>query len=133
MFLFYVGFVNHTEPTEIGIARNVISGEMWIQDSGGFHLNPPWVLIPIIDTRPVRVGVASAGRGYSGKLVQFDKTHWREFVDVEGWRYWWLANRISFNLGYDEEYRGMKDIMRGYAYSAKKYPFVVVLQEYEVK
>ncbi len=33
-------------------------------------------------------------------------------------------------MGYDEEYRGVKDLMRGYTYSAKKYPFVEIIQEY---
>ncbi len=124
--------VNYNEPTQIGIARNMVSGEMWEQ-GGGLHIKPPWVWVVRIDTRPVRVGVLSGGRGYSGKLVQFDKQHWREFVAVEGWRYYWFSNRISFNMSYDEEYRGMKDILRGYAYGAKKYPFIVILQEYESK
>lgn len=131
LFLAYIGFVNHTEPTEIGIARNIITGEMWVQEGGGYHLNPPWVLVPIVDTRPVRVSVASAGRGYSAKLVQFKKDEWREFVQTEGWRYWWWSNRLSFNFGYKEEHRGMKDILRGYAYSPKEYGFIVVLEEYQ--
>lgn len=130
VFLLYVSFVNHNEPTEIGIARNLISGEMWMQE-GGWYVGPPWAWVSRIDTRPVRLAVTSAGRGYSAKLVQFQKDHWREFVAVEGWRYWWLANRISFNSGYDEEYRGMRDILRGYAYGAKRYPFIAVLAEYE--
>lgn len=133
LFLLYNGFVNHNEPTQLGIARNLVTGEMWLQEGGGFFVTPPWVWVARVDTRPMRVSVTSGGRGYSAKLVQFDKDHWEEFVATEGWRYYWWSNRISFNLGYDEEYRGMKDIMRGYAYSARKYPFIVVLEEYESK
>jgi hypothetical protein len=66
-------------------------------------------------------------------LLSFDKYHWKEFVAAEGWRYWWWANRFSINFGYDEEYRGMRDILRGYAYSPKQYPFLVILEEYQSK
>ena len=133
ILLFYMFFVNYTEPTEIGIARNMITGKMWTQEKGGIHITLPWVWVACVDTRPMRVGVTSAGRGYSSKLVQFNKNAWREFVAIEGWRYYWLSNRISFNLGYEEEYRGMRDVMRGYAYSAKSYPFIVILEEYQIK
>lgn len=131
IFLFCVGFLNYLEPTQIGIARNRISGELSLQDTGGLHLTAPWIGVTRVDTRPIRVSVTSAGRGFSAKLVQFDKRYWREFVEVEGWRYYWWANRISFNLGYTEEHRGMKDILRGYAYSPKQYPFIVILAEYD--
>lgn len=133
ILLFYIGFVNHTEPTEIGIARNIISGKMWVQEKGGIHITLPWVLVARVDIRPVRVAVTSAGRGYSAKLVQFNPQYWQRFVEVEGWRYYWWANRLSFNLGYSEEYRGIRDIMRGYAYSAKQYPFLELLKEYHEK
>ena len=131
VLLFYLTCINFTEPNEIGIARNVITGNTWEQDRGGWHISAPWVFVPVIDTRPIRVSVLSAGHGYSSKLVQFQKEYWKEFIATEGFRYYWWANRISFNFGYDEEHRGFKDIMRGYAYSVKQYPFVKVLTEYQ--
>jgi len=131
LFLFYLGFLNYTEPTQIGVARNMITGEMWAQMSGGWHLTPPWVFVSRIDTRPIRVSVDSAGHGYSAKLVQFVSGEWESFVKTEGFRYWWWANRFSFNWGYRDEHRGMKDILRGYTYSPKKYPFIRVLEEYQ--
>ena len=124
------GFVNYNEPTEIGIARNLVTGKTWKQE-GGWHLTWPWVLVPRIDTRPMRVSVDSAGRGYNAKLVQFVPEEWEAFVETEGFRFWWFANRLSFNFGYEEEHRGMRDIMRGYAYGAKQYPFLVVLEEFD--
>jgi len=127
----YFPFVNYTEPTDLGIVRNIFTGDMWAQEDGGWHLTPFWVRVSTIDTRPMRVAVTSTGHGYNAKLVQFNKSAWREFVAVEGFRYYWWANRLSFNSGYDEEYRGLKDIMRGYAYSVKKYPFVDILTEYQ--
>ena len=130
IFFFYLGFLNYTEPTEIGVARNLITGKMWAQ-KGGWHLTPPWVLVARIDTRPIRVSVDSAGHGYSAKLVQFVPEEWESFVNIEGFRYWWWANRISINFGYHNENRGMKDILRGYAYGTKKYPFFRIIAEYE--
>jgi len=129
LLFFRLGFLNYNEPTEIGIARNLVTGKTWVQ-KGGWNLKCPWVLVPHIDTRPIRVTVDSAGHGYSGKLVQFVPEEWELFVKTEGWRLWWFANRLSFNLGYKDEHRGMKDILRGYAYGTKKYPFLVVLEEF---
>ncbi len=131
LFLFYLFFVNYTTFTEVGIMRNEIAGTTVLQDRAGWHLTPLWVLVAKIDTRPTRVCVMSAGRGFNCKLAQFDMKFYQEFVATEGFRYYWWANRISFNMGYDEEYRGVRDLLRGYAYSAKKYPFVKVLLEYE--
>ena len=104
---------------------------MWIQKDGGWHFTLPWVFVSKIDTRPMRVAVTTSGHGYSAKLVRFNTDGWQEFVAIEGFRYYWWSNRFSINFGYDEEYRGMKDIMRGHAYSAKKYSFVDVITEYQ--
>lgn len=127
----YLLFLNYTEPTEIGIARNLFTGQMWAQKGGGWHVTAPWVRVAVIDARPMRVAVTSAGHGYSAKLVQFDPDHWEEFVKVEGFRYYWWANRLSFNFGYDEEYRGVKDVIRGHAFGNKKYSFIKILTEYQ--
>lgn len=81
----------------------------------------------------MRVSVDSAGHGYHAKLVQFNADGWQEFVQTEGWYYYWWANRFSFNFGYSEEHRGLKDIMRGYAYGTRRYTFINVLQEYEMR
>ncbi len=131
IMMFYLLFLNYTEPTELGIARNKITGETWIQETGGWKITKPWVLVSVIDLRPIRVAVHSSGHGYCAKLVQFDKNYWKEFIATEGFRYYWWGNRFSFNSGYDEEYRGMKDLMRGYAFSSKKYSFIKILTEYQ--
>lgn len=130
LFLFYLFFLNYTEPTHVGIARNHISGQVWIQKGGGWYVTAPWVCVVKIDTRPMRVVLPSSGKGFSAKLVQFNPKYWKEFIATEGFHYYWWYNRISFNLGYHEESRGFRDIMRGYAYCANKYPFIVILQEY---
>jgi hypothetical protein len=127
--LLYLFCINWIEPTQIGLAKNIFTKRVWVLN-GGIHFGAPWVLVSRIDTRPIRVSVNSAGRGVSSKLVQFEPKYWQEFINIEGWRYYWWANRLSFNFGYHEEHRGWKDIMRGYAYSVKKYPFITVLEEY---
>jgi hypothetical protein len=131
ILLFYLGFLNYTEPTQIGITWNVISGEMCAKENGGWHISPPWVWMVRIDARPMRVAITTGGHGYNAKLIQFNPKAWRDFISTEGWRYYWWSNRFSFNLGYHEEYRGFRDVMRGYAFSAKKYPFVTFINEYE--
>ncbi|MCR4314080.1 MAG: hypothetical protein NUV84_02440 [Candidatus Uhrbacteria bacterium] len=91
----------------------------------------PWVQAAHIELRPQRVCITTTGRGYSCKLVRFNAEHFQEFVRVEGFRYYWWANRLSYNHGYDEEYRGFRDILRGHAYGAKSYPFITILETYE--
>ena len=129
--LVWLACVNYTAINEVGITRNVFTGELQLQDAAGFPLTPPWVAAARIDTRPLRVCVTSAGRGFNCKLVRFEATQYREFVAVEGFSYYWWANRLSFNGGYDDEYRGMKDLLRGHAYGVERYPFITVLREYE--
>lgn len=125
----YLACINYLEPTQVGVAWNWTSGELWLQDRGGFYVTPPWVMVSRIDTRPARVCVTSASRAFNCKLVQFNPSAYREFVAIEGFRYYWWANRVSFNFGYREEYRGVRDILRGYAYSVKRYSFVTILKE----
>lgn len=129
---FYILFVNYLEPTEVGVARNWINGHLYLQ-TPGLHITPPWIWVNRIDTAPIKVSVSTSSRGYNAKLVQFNTNYWKEFTLTEGWAYYWWYNRFSFNSGYskDEEFRGFRDVMRGYAYSYKQYPFVTVLKEYE--
>lgn len=129
-FIFYLACLNYVEPTEVGISWNYMTGDLQLQRPG-WHLTPPWVAVARIDTRPTRVCITSASRGFNCRLVQFEPSAYREFVAAQGFHYYWWANRISFNSGYNDEYRGMKDLLRGYAYSVKPYPFIKTLGEYE--
>ena len=129
---FYTACMHYTGPYEVGIAWNFITGNLWLDDVAGFNVTPPWVLVARIDTRPVRVCItSSASAALNCRLVQFKPSAWEEFVEVQGWQYYWLSNRISFNFGYREEYRGVRDLMRGYAFSSKQYPFIEIKTEYE--
>lgn len=129
-WLLFMACVNSLEAYEIAITRNLFTGEVKLQDRGRYYLTAPWVQKARIDTRPARVCITSATRAVNCKLVQFEPSAYREFVAVQGFQYYWWANRISFNLGYPEEYRGMRDILRGYTYGVKEYPFTKVLRDY---
>lgn len=130
LMIFYLAFVHYQEPNEVAIVWNKFSGKFWLEKQAGFHVTPPWVFAAKIDTRPVRVSIASASRSFNKKLVQFNPEAYREFVAVEGTRYYWWSNRISINFGYEDEHRGMKDILRGYAYGLQSYPFITVVRDY---
>ena len=129
VLLFYCFFLNYLSPNaEIGLVNNPFSEEVTIQEKGGWHITAPWVFVVRVNTKPVKVSVDSGGHIYTAKLVQFDKKHWREFVELEGWRYYWWSNRFSFNL-FQEEHRGLRDIFRGYAFSPNKYLFLKEVSE----
>lgn len=124
-------FFNHIEQYQAGIAWKFTTGEMWLQEPG-YHITAPWTLVAVVDVRPQRVCITSASHAaFNCKLVQFQSSAWREFIAVEGWRYYWLSNRVSWNASYREEYRGFRDILRGYAFSAQQYPFIKVLEEFD--
>jgi len=127
----YIALVNHVDQYEAGIAWNFATGQMWLQEPG-FHWTAPWTRVSTVDTRPQRVCITSGSHAaFNCKLVQFELTAWQQFVATEGLRYYWFSNRFSLNTGYREEYRGFRDILRGYAFSAQRYPFVTVLHDFD--
>jgi hypothetical protein len=134
IFLLGVGFcsVNYLENTEVGLTWNPLTGEKDIQQRAGWHITPPWVLETTIGTNPVRLCLtSSAHAAVNCRLVQFVPGEYRSLLEVEGFGWYWWSNRLSFNSGYSEEYRGVRDVLRGYAFSSQQYPFIHVLREYE--
>jgi hypothetical protein len=125
--LFYSLCVNYVEQAHVGIAWNFATGNLALQ-SPGFYVTSPFTTVSRIDTRPARVCISTAGRGYNCKLAQFDPNFYAEFVATEGHYFYWWANRVSFNLGYKDEYRGMKDLIRGYAFGITPYSFIKILE-----
>lgn len=126
----YFLLFNYVSFQEKGIAWNRITGDLWIQDSG-MHITYPWVSVSTIDTRPIRVCIESGSQvSRTCKLVRFDSSHYREFVAVVGHKYFWWSNRFSFNSAYNEEYRGFRDLMRGFAFMPTLYSFVQEERDY---
>lgn len=126
----YLSFVHYLEPHQAGLGWNWVTGEVWLTQ-GGVHFSSPTMLVARIDTRPKRVCITSTTRAVNCRLVQFVLDDYRMFLKTEGFRYYWWSNRLSFNFGYDEEYRGWKDILRGYGFSVKPYSFIKVIKEYQ--
>jgi len=123
LLLAYLTTFNYVDQYEVGLGWNWISGEFSLQRSG-FHWTPPAVQVTRVDLRPQRVCITSSTKAVNCRLVQFEPKEYKKFLQTEGFRYFWWSNRLSFNFGYHEEYRGMRDVLRGYAYSEKEYPFV---------
>jgi len=44
----------------------------------------------------------------------------------EGFKYFWLQNRLSFNISSDHEYRGLDYTLRGYAFTDEDFDFVSI-------
>lgn len=118
LFVVYLAFFNHVEYHTVGLAYDRISGKSWIQTPGYYFTNP-FTMVNNIDIRPTRVCLTSTGRAYNCKLVSFVPKYYSEFLEIEGFRYYWLSNRLSFNFGYNQEYRGMIDLLRGYSFSTE--------------
>lgn len=126
ILFFWVFCFHYTDTHEVGIGKNIFTGNLWLDDRAGPSITAPWTTVVIIDTRPMRVCVSSSSRSFNCRLVEFNKVGWREFIETEGYRYYWWDNRFSFNSGYDEEYKGMKDLLRGYSFDTKKRGFIKV-------
>lgn len=130
-FAWYCTFVTYVPPeSHVGIAWDYYSGETRLV-RGGFNIIGAATFVAKVDRRPQRVCVTSTSRSYQCKLVQFVSEEYEKFLVTEGFYYYWWANRISFNGSYDEEYRGIRDLLRGYAFGTKQYPFVKIITVYE--
>ncbi len=128
VMLTYLLFVNRVESGEVGLAWNSITGEMTVQ-TPGVYFTSPVTTVAVLDTKSMRFCVPStAHAAINCKLVEFDPTQYEAFVATEGWSYYWFRNRLSFNSGYSTE-RGFRDVMRGYAFSSQRYPFIRILNK----
>ena len=124
--------INYLEPTEVALTWNPLTGERGMQLHAGWNLRAPWVFVSTVSTAPQRLCLTStAHAAVNCRLAQFVPEYHQQFLATEGFRWYWWSNRFSFNFGYREEYRGFKDVMRGYAFSSQKYPFIRILREYE--
>lgn len=129
LLTFYLACVHYTDIHQAAIVWDRFSGQMNIDTVPGFNISAPWTKVVKVETRPQRVCVTSATKSFNCKLVKFVPGMYKELLRVEGLHYYWLYNRISFNGGYSEEYRGVRDLLRGYAFSGKQYPFISILEE----
>jgi hypothetical protein len=122
-------FFHWTGVHEISIRRNIVTGEVSIDSIAGPEITAPWVQVSTIDIRPRRLCVDCDCRALNCKLVEFVPSKWKGFVEREGFRYYWLSNRISFNSGSEKTYRGMDWILRGYAFDQQSHTFIKTTKE----
>jgi hypothetical protein len=121
---FYFFCFHYINVHEVGIRRNIFSGKMDIDKSAGMYLSPPWVQVSKIDTRPNRICIECGCRNLTCVLVSFNPDGWKDFVEKEGFSYYWWSNRFSYNSSHKNEYRGVIDILRGYSFDNTNYEFI---------
>lgn len=103
-----------------------MNGEMELIGPG-VTITPPWVQILRIDIRPKKYCIECVCRNKTCRLVSFNSDGWREFIDREGFNYFWFRNRISFNS--HKTYRGIESVIRGYSLDNDKYEFIKIHSE----
>jgi len=126
-FIYFFCF-HYVNVHEVGIRRNLINGELGIDKRPGMYFSLPWVQVAKIDTRPHKICIECGCRNLTCVLVSFNPDGWVEFVDKEGFRYYWWSNRLSFNTSHKNEYRGVVDILKGYSYDNTDYTFITKYQ-----
>jgi hypothetical protein len=116
--------VEWNSPTNISIYKNIFSGEMGVYKSG-LHISPPWVITRKINLEPRRFCIQCDCRNSTCNLIRFNPDGWKEFIDKEGFRFYWFSNRISFNQS-NITYRGLDNILYGYSFDSMEYGFIEV-------
>jgi len=114
--IFWIFFIHKLTITEFGFTRNIFTNELNIDTVAGIKITAPWIQVSVVDKSPIRVCIDCDCRNINCRLISFNTKNWREFSLKEGFKYYWWANRLSFNSGNKEEYRGFKNILRGYAF-----------------
>lgn len=112
---FYVHFLNHVSINEVGVAYDSSSGEVSTQDTPGWYLTGPLVLVTYVPTVPFQVTIPSSAKVINSKIVRFNISGLDEYIRLQGWEY---------QMG-----RDIKSSFLGYAFSGQKFPFMVIVQE----
>ena len=115
LLVFFLVCWNHVHINEIGVAYNSMNGKVTIQDNPGWYLTNPFVQIVNISTLPHAVHIPSGAMVINAKIVRFKKEGIEEFIRLQGFSY-------SLSTSLD-------NILMGYAFSGKDYPFLEVMQE----
>ena len=124
---FYIFCVNHVSNQAIGIAQNVSTGEVTVMKSG-WHVTGPQVQVASVSTLPTQVCLNSGARLLNCKLVRFKEVGVQDFVREQGFHYYG-GTALSQQNGCLSGCTGMANILKGYAYSGKSWPFLEILEE----
>lgn len=115
MLLFYTAFLNHVAINEVGIAYNSVGGKIWVKSHPGWYLTAPTVEVATISTLPTKVTIPSEAKVINTKIVRFNPDGIDEFIRLQGFSYF--------------SDQGVENVLMGYAFSGKKYPFLDILQD----
>lgn len=126
VLLIWLLFFNWTGYHQISVRRNIITGNLSVDSTAGPSISWPWVQVVNIETRPRKLCVDCNCKTLNCKLVQINKGKILNLIDREGFKYFWLQNRLSFNISSDHEYRGLDYTLRGYAFTDEDFDFVSI-------
>jgi hypothetical protein len=112
---FYLAAMNHVGINEVGVAYNSVGGRVWIQDHPGWYLTAPTVEVAVLTTLPLTVTIPSEAKVINTKIVRFKPEGVDEFIRLQGFSY------------YSDQ--SLQNILMGYAFSGKQYPFLEIMQE----
>jgi hypothetical protein len=110
--------------SEVSLNHNIIDGTVTCDTTRGMKLSAPWILVSVIDTRPIRVCIDCSCRNITCKLVYFNPKEYKIFVQKR-LVLLWFRNRLSFNSGNNQEYRGFENVVRGYSFDNVEYKFLI--------
>ena len=114
-FLFWLLCLNHTGVNQVGIAYNSLNGKINVQEHPGWYLTSPFVKVVKLSTLPLRLEIPSAAKIINMRIVRFKPEGAEEFVKLQGFS-WYLGSELE-------------NIMLGYAFSGKSYPFLEIMQQ----
>ena len=124
MLLLFFFCTNHVGVNSVGIGYNSWTGEVHVQkqNSGsysGWYLTSPFVRVAVLNTVPMVVQIPSRANIVTQKLVRFNPDGAIDFVREQG---------FSWDLAMSQN-----NILMGYAFSGKKYPFLDEMENKGIK
>jgi hypothetical protein len=80
LLLIYLSSFNFLNMSEVSLNHNIIDGTVTCDTTRGMKLSAPWILVSVIDTRPIRVCIDCSCRNITCKLVYFNPKEYKIFV-----------------------------------------------------
>lgn len=114
LIFFYLFFLNHIEFGEVGVARDNLKGQIWIQKQPGWYFTSFGTKVVTLKTVPIKVSLMTDANVVSQKIVRLKEDKIIDYIELQGFYYgsgWNLAS-----------------ILFGYAYSGKEYSFLEILE-----
>lgn len=117
-FLYYLLCLNHVSLNDVGVAYNSLDGTMTIQERPGWYRTSPFTLVADLSILPQRVSIPSEAVVINTKVVKLRPEGVPELIHRQGFSYMLDSS--------------LNNILIGYAFSGKEYPFLEIVQEVTV-